>query len=72
MTYPKEEVPLGTAGSVKNTQKSLNATFAVIQGDNITDISLQEAPKVPQKKGWNSHNISNFSPKPPKNMESQK
>ncbi|MGQ9721158.1 MAG: sugar phosphate nucleotidyltransferase [Candidatus Jordarchaeum sp.] len=41
--YPKEDEPLGTAGSVKNAEKYLDETFGVIQSDNITEISLAEA-----------------------------
>jgi mannose-1-phosphate guanylyltransferase/phosphomannomutase len=42
LRYPKEEKALGTAGSVRNAGKCLDETFAVIQGDNITDISMTE------------------------------
>lgn len=41
LVYPEEKKPLGTAGSVKNSEKYLNETFAVIQGDNITEIKLK-------------------------------
>jgi mannose-1-phosphate guanylyltransferase len=41
LVYPEEEKPLGTAGSVKNGEKHLNETFAVIQGDNITEIKFK-------------------------------
>ena len=41
LVYPEEEKPLGTAGSVKNSEKYLNETFAVIQGDNITEIKFK-------------------------------
>jgi len=41
LRYPKEDKPLGTAGSVKNAEKFLDETFAVIQGDNITDINIK-------------------------------
>ncbi len=43
--YPKEDEPLGTAGSVKNAEKYLDETFGVIQSDNITEISLASALK---------------------------
>ncbi|WXG47677.1 MAG: NDP-sugar synthase [Candidatus Atabeyarchaeum deiterrae] len=42
LRYPREESPLGTAGSVKNAEKYLDETFAVIQGDSVTDINLAE------------------------------
>jgi mannose-1-phosphate guanylyltransferase / phosphomannomutase len=38
--YSVEEVPLGTAGSVKLAQQFLDETFIVISGDAITDIDL--------------------------------
>lgn len=51
MTYPREEEPLGTAGAVKNAGKLLDDTFAVIQGDNITDMNLGEALEFHRVKG---------------------
>ena len=38
--YTVEEIPLGTAGSVKKAQAHLNDTFLVISGDAVTDIDL--------------------------------
>lgn len=43
MQYFVEEVPLGTAGSVKNAEKFLDDTFLVISGDALTDIDLSQA-----------------------------
>ncbi len=40
ITYSIEEVPLGTAGSVKNAQSFLDDTFLVISGDALTDFDL--------------------------------
>ena len=40
MQYSIEEVPLGTAGSVKNAQAHLDETFLVISGDALTDFNL--------------------------------
>ena len=41
LTYAAEEVPLGTAGSVKNAEEALrDDTFLVISGDALTDIDL--------------------------------
>jgi len=51
LIYPKEEKPLGTAGSVKNAAKYLNETFAVIQGDNITDIKFKELLHFHEQRG---------------------
>jgi len=38
--YSVEEVPLGTAGSVKNAQQYLDEPFIVISGDALTDFDL--------------------------------
>ena len=38
--YSIEEVPLGTAGSVKHAQANLDDTFIVISGDAATDFDL--------------------------------
>lgn len=40
ITYSVEEVPLGTAGSVKKAQELLNETFLVISADALTDFDL--------------------------------
>jgi mannose-1-phosphate guanylyltransferase/phosphomannomutase len=40
MQYSIEEIPLGTAGGVKNAQQQLNDTFIVISGDALTDFDL--------------------------------
>lgn len=40
INYSIEEVPLGTAGSVKNAQQYLDDTFLVISGDAVTDFDL--------------------------------
>ena len=41
--YYVENIPLGTAGSVKNAASFLDETFVVISGDAVTDCRLQEA-----------------------------
>lgn len=43
ITYVVEEMPLGTAGGVKNAAGHLNDTFLVISGDALTDFNLQAA-----------------------------
>ncbi|NLW55655.1 MAG: NTP transferase domain-containing protein [Firmicutes bacterium] len=43
LQYFVEEMPLGTAGSVKNAEHFLDQTFLVISGDALTDINLEEA-----------------------------
>ncbi|ACL76288.1 mannose-1-phosphate guanyltransferase [Ruminiclostridium cellulolyticum] len=42
LRYFTEDVPLGTAGSVKNAEEFLDETFIVISGDALTDINLEE------------------------------
>ncbi|MHB8063272.1 MAG: sugar phosphate nucleotidyltransferase [Ruminiclostridium sp.] len=43
LKYYTEDVPLGTAGSVKNAEDFLDETFIVISGDALTDINLDKA-----------------------------
>lgn len=40
ITYSLEEIPLGTAGSVKNAEHLLQEPFLVISGDALTDFNL--------------------------------
>jgi mannose-1-phosphate guanylyltransferase/phosphomannomutase len=49
--YSVEEVPLGTAGSVKNAQRYLDESFLVISGDAVTDINLSDIVQFHQKQG---------------------
>lgn len=51
--YAVEEVPLGTAGSVKNAQSLLpkDEPFIVISGDALTDINLREVIDFHKSKG---------------------
>ncbi len=51
LKYPLEEEPLGTAGSVKHVSEYLDDTFAIIQGDNITNIDLVKVLEFHKKKG---------------------
>lgn len=53
MNYAVEDVPLGTAGSVKNACRAaaINDTFLVISGDTLTDINLTEALEFHRRKG---------------------
>lgn len=51
MRYYVEEVPLGTAGSVKNAQAFLDETFVVISGDALTDLNLTKAMEFHKRKG---------------------
>ena len=49
--YFVEEIPLGTAGSVKNARAFLDETFLVISGDALTDLNLSEAVAFHRKRG---------------------
>ncbi len=42
ITYSLEEIPLGTAGSVKNAERFLQEPFLVISGDALTDFNLSQ------------------------------
>ncbi|GAC1463514.1 MAG: mannose-1-phosphate guanyltransferase [Ktedonobacteraceae bacterium] len=42
ITYSREDVPLGTAGSVKNAEDELTEPFLVISGDALTDYDLTD------------------------------
>ncbi len=42
ITYSREDVPLGTAGSVKNAEEHLTEPFLVISGDALTDYNLSD------------------------------
>ena len=50
LAYPRENRPLGTAGSVKNAERYLDDTFAVIQGDNITDVDFKRVLEFHREK----------------------
>src|SRR6478672_12933380 len=50
INYSREEVPLGTAGSVKNAEELLTEPFLVISGDALTDINLSEIIKYHKTK----------------------
>src|SRR5215472_18276737 len=45
ITYSREDVPLGTAGSVKNAEELLTEPFLVISGDALTDYNLGDILK---------------------------
>ncbi len=51
MSYSIEDVPLGTAGSVKKLGKFTDETFVVISGDALTDIDLTKAVEYHKKNG---------------------
>ena len=52
LSYATEEMPLGTAGSVKNAQDALrDERFLVISGDALTDIDLTELVRFHKENG---------------------
>ncbi|GER81612.1 nucleotidyltransferase [Thermogemmatispora aurantia] len=50
ITYSREDVPLGTAGSVKNAEEHLTEPFLVISGDALTDYNLSDIIRFHQEK----------------------
>tara|TARA_Y100000296_G_scaffold75035_1_gene94249 strand:+ start:818 stop:2851 length:2034 start_codon:yes stop_codon:yes gene_type:complete len=40
ITYSEEEIPLGTAGAIKNAEKYIYNTFIVLNGDSYSQIDL--------------------------------
>src|SRR3989454_6928663 len=50
ITYSREDVPLGTAGSVKNAEEQLTEPFLVISGDALTDYNLKDIIDYHQEK----------------------
>ncbi|HEU5440379.1 MAG TPA: mannose-1-phosphate guanyltransferase [Ktedonobacterales bacterium] len=50
VSYSREEVPLGTAGSVKNAEDLLDEPFLVISGDALTDYNLSNIIKYHREK----------------------
>ncbi|WP_139489909.1 sugar phosphate nucleotidyltransferase [Brevibacillus dissolubilis] len=48
--YFEENVPLGTAGSVKNCEEFLDERFIVISGDALTDFDLTKAIQFHEQK----------------------
>ncbi|HST87304.1 MAG TPA: mannose-1-phosphate guanyltransferase [Ktedonobacterales bacterium] len=50
ITYSREEVPLGTAGSVKNAEEHLNEPFILISGDALTDFNLSDIIRYHREK----------------------
>jgi mannose-1-phosphate guanylyltransferase/phosphomannomutase len=48
--YFIEDVPLGTAGSVKNAEEFLDHPFVVISGDCLTNMNLKKAIEFHQEK----------------------
>lgn len=51
LNYYIETSPLGTGGSVLNTEDFLDGTFIVISGDAMTDINLSQAVEFHRSRG---------------------
>src|SRR5260370_28142033 len=52
LQYATEDIPLGTAGSVKNAESELrDAPFLVISGDALTDIDLSDLVRFHKDNG---------------------
>ena len=51
INYFIEDLPLGTAGSIKNAEEFIDGTFVVISGDAFTNIDLKSAIAYHKKKG---------------------
>ncbi|MFQ5887001.1 MAG: sugar phosphate nucleotidyltransferase, partial [Anaerolineae bacterium] len=49
--YAVEQVPLGTAGGVKNAEECLDETFLVISGDALTDFDLEKLVEFHRREG---------------------
>ncbi|HHY73491.1 MAG TPA: nucleotidyltransferase family protein [Bacillus bacterium] len=50
LTYFEERKPLGTAGSIKNTEAFFDGTFVVMYGDVISDFDLTKGIEYHQSK----------------------
>jgi mannose-1-phosphate guanylyltransferase / phosphomannomutase len=51
MSYATEEVPLGTAGSVRAASDLLTGTFVVVSGDALTDMDLSKVVDFHRERG---------------------
>jgi mannose-1-phosphate guanylyltransferase len=51
ITYVIEEVPLGTAGAIKNVEEHITGPFFVLNGDVLTSLDLRAMLKYHQAKG---------------------
>lgn len=49
--YISEDVPLGTAGAIKNAENFLNDTFLVFNADILSDIDISEMIEFHKKRG---------------------
>ena len=51
LNYAVEASPLGTAGAVKNAERYLDCTFAVLNGDIFTDLDITDMLAFHRRKG---------------------
>lgn len=51
ITYVIEDVPLGTAGALKNVEQHINGPFFVLNGDVLTSLDLRAMMREHEKKG---------------------
>lgn len=51
ITYVIEEVPLGTAGAIKNVEQYLTGPFFVLNGDILTSLDLRAMIRFHQERG---------------------
>jgi len=51
LNYAVEASPLGTAGAVKNAERYLDSTFAVLNGDIFTDLNITDMLAFHRRKG---------------------
>lgn len=51
LNYAVEASPLGTAGAVKNAERYLDSTFAVLNGDIFTDLDITDMLAFHRRKG---------------------
>jgi len=49
--HVEEKIPLGTAGSVKNSESLIDETFVVVQGDNQFEFHLNDVVQLHRKLG---------------------
>lgn len=49
LTYSVENLPLGTAGAVKNAERFLDDSFIVLNGDIFTDIDLSQMMRLHER-----------------------
>lgn len=51
ISYISEDVPLGTAGAIKNAQRFFDDTFLVFNADILSDIDISEMIRFHKEKG---------------------